>query len=39
MLYIDINLGEEKAERIVVFEGDSASELAARFCEEHSKNK
>ncbi|CDW71596.1 UNKNOWN [Stylonychia lemnae] len=36
LLFIDINLGEESSERIVVFEGDSAQELAMRFCEIHN---
>jgi len=37
LLFIDINLGEESSERIVVYEGDSAQELAMKFCEIHSK--
>jgi len=32
LLYIDINLGEDNAERLVVFEGDSPKELAQKFC-------
>ena len=28
LLFIDINLGEDSSERIVVYEGDSAKELA-----------
>ena len=36
LLFIDINLGEESSERIVVFEGDSAKELALKFCEKHN---
>jgi hypothetical protein len=35
-LFIDINLGEESSERIVVYEGDSAKELAKKFCEKHN---
>lgn len=35
MLFIDINLGEESQERIVVYEGDSAKELAKEFCLKH----
>lgn len=35
LLYIDINLGEDKAERLVVFEGDCAKELSTKFCEDH----
>jgi hypothetical protein len=37
LLYIDINLGEDRSERIVVYEGDSARQLASKFCEEHGK--
>eukprot|EP00347_Sterkiella_histriomuscorum_P024180 403332030 len=36
LLFIDINLGEESTERIVVYEGDSAKELAQKFCELHN---
>ena len=36
MLFIDINLGEESSERIVVYEGDSAKDLALKFCEKHN---
>lgn len=28
LLYVDVNLGPNKAERIIVYEGDTASELA-----------
>jgi len=35
MLYIDVNMGD-KLERIVVREGDNASELAKNFANEHS---
>jgi hypothetical protein len=37
LLFIDINLGDETSERIVVYDGDSAKELSVKFCEEHSK--
>lgn len=36
LLYIDINLGEDKSERIVVFEGDSAKDLAQKFCDNNN---
>lgn len=29
LLFIDINLGEDNPERIIVYEGDKANELAA----------
>jgi hypothetical protein len=37
LLYIDINLGEDQQERIIVYEGDCAKELAKNFCMHHSK--
>jgi hypothetical protein len=36
LLFVDVNLGGEASERIVVYEGDTARELALRFCEEHN---
>jgi hypothetical protein len=36
LLFVDVNLGGEQAERIVVFEGDTAQNLAQRFCDEHN---
>jgi hypothetical protein len=36
MLYVDVNIGPDKSERIVVFEGDTAEDLASSFCEEWS---
>lgn len=36
LLFVDVNLGGESSERIVVFEGDTARDLALRFCEEHN---
>jgi len=33
LLFVDVNLGGDVAERIVVFEGDTAKELAKRFCD------
>ena len=35
LLFVDVNLGSDQA-RIVVFEGESAQELAKRFCDEHN---
>jgi hypothetical protein len=31
-----VNLGGDASERIVVFEGDTAINLAKKFCDEHS---
>ena len=33
---MDINLGGDEQERIVVYEGDTAVQLALNFCQEHN---
>lgn len=38
LLFVDVNLGPNKAERIVVFEGDTAEDLAFRFSQRHNLN-
>ena len=38
LLFVDVNLGPDKAERIVVFEGDTADDLAFRFSQRHNLN-
>jgi len=38
LLFVDVNLGMGRTERIVVHEGDRSDELAARFAASHSKN-
>lgn len=35
MLFVDVNLGANEQQRIVVYEGDTAQELAEKFCQEH----
>ena len=35
LLFVDVNLGGDNSERIIVFEGDTAVDLSHRFCEEH----
>ena len=35
LLFVDVNLGQGKAERIIVYEGDKSETLARRFAEEH----
>ena len=35
MLYVDVNLGPGKSERIVVFDGDTAESLAENFTKKH----
>jgi hypothetical protein len=36
LLFVDVNLGSGRTERITVFEGDRSEDLAARFAAEHS---
>lgn len=36
LLFVDINLGGSEQQRIVVYEGDTAEELAVNFCVEHN---
>jgi len=38
-LYVDVNIGKNGMERIVVYEGDTAESLADQFCEKHKLNK
>ena len=35
LLFVDVNLGQGKTERIVVHEGDESAALAEKFAEEH----
>lgn len=35
-MFVDINLGGDEQERIVVFEGDTAEQLAVDFCKIHN---
>lgn len=35
LLYVDVNLGPGKSERIVVFDGDTADSLADKFALTH----
>jgi hypothetical protein len=36
LLFVDVNLGGETAERIIVYEGDTPEDLAQKFCDEHN---
>ena len=36
LLFVDVNLGPEKTQRIVVYEGDTSEELAKKFAKEFS---
>eukprot|EP00355_Strombidium_rassoulzadegani_P004946 CAMPEP_0168613780 /NCGR_PEP_ID=MMETSP0449_2-20121227/3630_1 /TAXON_ID=1082188 /ORGANISM="Strombidium rassoulzadegani, Strain ras09" /LENGTH=79 /DNA_ID=CAMNT_0008654429 /DNA_START=46 /DNA_END=286 /DNA_ORIENTATION=- len=36
LLFVDINLGGDEQERIIVYEGDTAEQLAKDFCVEHN---
>jgi len=38
-LYVDVNIGKNGMERIVVYEGDTAEGLAIKFCEKHNLNE
>ena len=35
LLYVDVNLGPGKSERIVVYDGDTADSLAEKFAQSH----
>ena len=35
LLFVDVNLGANEQQRIVVYEGDTATDLAEKFCQEH----
>ena len=35
LLFVDVNLGANEQQRIVVYEGDTANDLAEKFCQEH----
>jgi len=35
LLFVDVNLGANEQQRIVVYEGDTAKELADKFCQVH----
>lgn len=37
LLFVDVNLGPGRAERIVVYEGDTAEDLADEFTRRHGK--
>lgn len=37
LLFVDVNLGSNRTERITVYEGDRSDELAAQFAATHSK--
>jgi len=35
LLYVDVNLGPGKSERIIVYDGDTADSLAEKFAQSH----
>ena len=37
-LFVDVNIGKQGMERIVVFEGDRAEDLARNFCLKYGLN-
>ena len=38
LLFVDVNLGPTRTERIIVFDGDTAVQLAEKFGKEHNLN-
>ena len=38
-LYVDVNIGKQGMERIVVYEGDTAESLAREFCIKNELNE
>ena len=38
LLFVDVNLGPGRAERIVVYDGDTAEALAEEFSQRHGKS-
>ena len=36
LLFVDVNLGPDRAERIVVYDGDTAEGLAEQFSQKHN---
>ena len=38
LLFVDVNLGGGKSERIIVYEGDKSEILAKQFADEHGNN-
>ena len=39
LLYVDVNIGGGKTERIIIYEGDKPEELAELFARKHSNYK
>lgn len=38
-LYVDVNIGRQGMERIVVYEGDKPEDLAKQFCKKNGLNE
>ena len=38
-LYVDVNIGRQGMERIVVYEGDQPEDLAKEFCKKNGLNQ
>ena len=38
VLFVDVNLGEDKIERLTVYEGDEAADVAKEFCIKNNLN-
>ena len=39
ILYLDVNLGKGRVERLVIFDGDVPMKVADQFCDKYGKNK
>lgn len=39
LLFVDVNIGKDRQERITIYTGDSAENLAKEFALSHSKNQ
>lgn len=39
ILYVDVDLGEDRVERLTVLEGDYAGDVAYEFCIKHNLNE
>lgn len=38
LLFVDVNLGPDRTERIIVYENDTAVQLAEKFAKQHNLN-
>jgi hypothetical protein len=38
ILFVDVNSGQGKVERVVIYEGDTSIEVARKFAQKHGKS-